>query len=209
MKAILYLLPVAAYFYGAIPYGFLTARIVKGVDIREVGSGNIGATNAARVLGWKFFPLVFLLDLSKGVLPTLAVTLLVPAGGPYHPHPLAVAAALAAVLGHVFPVYLGFKGGKAVAAGTGAFLVLAPQAVLAALVVWVVIFAIWRYVSLASMCGALSLAISVWAFSADPLGSGVFLTTVGTLGALLVIALHRANIKRLLSGAEHRIGSRR
>ena len=207
MRAIVHLLPVGAYLYGSVPYGFLMAKLIKGVDIREVGSGNIGATNAARVLGFKFFPVVFLLDFSKGLLPALAATLL--AGkGPYDPPPLAVVAGAAAILGHVFPVFLGFKGGKAVAAGTGALLVLAPRAVLVAFVVWALVFAVWRYVSLASISGALALAASVWLLSQAPLGSEVYRTAFGTLGAALVIALHRSNIKRLLSGTERKIGSR-
>ena len=206
MKPLLYLLPVVAYFYGAVPYGFLMARLIKGVDIREVGSGNIGATNAARVLGWKFFPVVFLLDLSKGLLPTLAATLLVGKGSPYDPHPLAVAAAAAAIAGHVFPVYLGFRGGKAVAAGAGAFIILAPEALLVAFVVWAIVFALWRYVSLASICAAAALGTSLWLLPGEPLGSGAYRTVFGAAAAVLIIMLHRANIRRLLAGAEHKIG---
>ena len=208
MNAALYLLPVAAYLYGSVPVGFLMARHIKGVDIRTVGSGNIGATNAARVLGFRYFPLVFALDFTKGLLPALVATLLLTEGAAqsYSPHPLAAAAAAGGVLGHVFPVYLGFKGGKAVAAGAGAFLVLAPWSLAAAALTWAVVFAAARYVSLASVCAAVALAASAWFLTPDATTTGVFGAGVATVGAVAVIALHRANIKRLLSGKERKIG---
>ncbi len=205
MTGWLYLLPVLAYLYGAVPFGFLAARWLRGVDIRQTGSGNIGATNAARVLGFRFFPVIFLLDFSKGLLPTLAATLLVPRGG-YDPHPLAVGTGLAAILGHVFPVYLGFKGGKAVAASTGVFAVLAPRQVLIAAGVWVAVFGAFRYVSLASISAAVALPLALLLMHPEPLGQGVFLTAMATLGGALVIYLHRGNIRRLLAGREHKIG---
>ena len=207
MNPLCYLLPVAAYFYGAIPYGYLMAKALKGVDIRRTGSGSIGATNAARVLGLKFFPVVFLLDFSKGFLAALAGKHLAPAGG-FEPHPLAVAAAVAAILGHVFSIYLRFKGGKAVAAGAGALTILAPGALLVGFIAWVAAFAIWRYVSLASICAAAGLAAAVWLVCSDPLGSGAYRTAFGTLAALFVVYLHRSNIRRLLAGAEHKAGGR-
>ena len=208
MNPTYWLLPVAAYLYGSVPFGFLMARRLKGVDIREVGSGNVGATNAARVLGWRCFPAVFLLDFSKGLLPTLAAVRLAGGAGAYDPHPLAVAAGLAAVLGHVFSVYLRFKGGKAVATGAGVFAVVAPWSLLVAALAWMAAFALWRYVSLASICAAGALAASAWAIYGDPLGGGLFRTALATLAALMVIALHRGNIKRLLAGAERRVGGR-
>ncbi len=203
----LYLLPVAAYFYGSIPYGLLLARWVKGVDLRSVGSGNIGATNAARVLGFKFFPAVFALDFTKGFLPALATRWLLGGGaGGFSPHPLVVAAALGGILGHVFPVYLRFKGGKAVAAGTGAFVVLTPAAVGAALLMWLVVFGIWRYVSLASICAAAALAVSAWWLTPNATAAGILGPATACLGGVLVIALHRSNIKRLLAGTERKVG---
>lgn len=202
------LLPVAAYLYGSVPFGFLAAKLIKGVDIRRTGSGNIGATNAARALGFKFFPLIFLLDVSKGLLPTLAARLLVPEGD-FVPQPLAVGTGLAAILGHVFPIYLRFKGGKAVATSTGVFLVLAPWAVLIAAGAWAVMFALWRYVSLASMSAAVALSAGAWLLHPDPLGGGRYVVAFSVLGGLFVIYLHRANIGRLLAGTEHKIGRRR
>ncbi len=204
-------LPVSAYVYGSIPFGFLMARWLRGVDIRDHGSGNIGATNAARVLGFRFFPLIFLLDFSKGFAPAcLALHLAEPASG-FWPPPLAVLCALSAILGHVFPVFLRFRGGKAVAAGAGAFVVLAPASVLAAACVWGVLFAMFRYVSLASVSAAAVLGATVWipVFNPDPLGAGIFRTLFASAAAVMVIVLHRANLRRLLSGTENRIGARR
>ncbi len=200
-----YALPAAAYLYGSVPFGFLAARLIKGVDIRRTGSGNIGATNAARVLGLRFFPLIFLLDLSKGFLPTLAAGRLA-ASGPHDPSPLVIVTAVAAILGHVFPVYLGFKGGKAVATSTGVFLVLAPWALLIAAGVWAVMFAVWRYVSLASVSAALAMPVAVWLLQREPLGSGVYLTVLTALGCVFVIWLHRSNIRRLTVGTERKVG---
>ncbi len=199
------LLLVAAYLYGSVPFGFLAARILKGVDIREVGSGNIGATNAARVLGFRFFPLIFLLDVSKGFLPTFAAVRLVEAGN-YVPPPMAIGVGLFAILGHVFPIYLRFKGGKAVATSTGDFLVLSPCAVLAAALVWGIVFALCRYVSFASICAAVALPAGVWLLHDDPLGAGRYAVGFSVLGGLMVICLHHANIGRLLRGEEHKIG---
>jgi glycerol-3-phosphate acyltransferase PlsY len=199
------LLP-AAYLLGSVPFGFLAARIFRGVDIRQTGSGNIGATNAARVLGWRYFPAIFVLDLLKGAVPVLVMTRITGAAE-YSPCPWVIAAGLAAILGHVFPVWLRFKGGKAVATSTGVFLVLAPWATLAAFAVWAALFAGFRYVSLASIFAALTLPAAVsLGLAPDPLGRGLFLTVFCWLGALFVIILHRANIRRLLAGTEHRIG---
>ena len=126
--------------------------------------------------------------------------------GRFDPHPLTVLTALAAILGHVFPAYLRFKGGKAVATATGAFAALDWRAVLIGLLLWAVVFAIWRYVSLASMAAGASLAGSVWLLNGDPAGKRLFLSAFALLAAVLIIARHRANIARLLSGTEPRFG---
>ncbi len=208
MNASLWLLPVAAYLYGSVPFGFLAAKMFRGVDIRRSGSGNIGATNAARVLGFKFFPLIFLLDVSKGLLPVWAAARLVPPAA-FDPAPLVIVTGVVAILGHVFPVYLGFKGGKAVATSTGVFLGLAPLAVLLAAALWAVVFALWRYVSLASICAALALAPAIMATHPDAFGAGLPLTGVAAAGGVFVVSLHRTNIRRLLRGEEHKIGAGR
>ena len=203
-----YALLAGAYIYGSVPFGFLAAKLLRGVDLREVGSGNIGATNAARALGAKFFPSIFLLDMSKGFLPVWLAGRLVGGAGPYQPHPLAVAAGLAAILGHVFPVWLGFRGGKAVATSAGVLLGLSWPALLAGALVWAAVFALWRYVSLASICAALAVPVAAVLLGPEPLGSGAFLTGFTVLGALLVVARHRGNIRRLLSGTEQKAGRR-
>lgn len=208
MNPWLYALPLLAYLYGAVPFGFTAARLIKGVDIREIGSGSIGATNAARALGFKFFPIIFLLDISKGLLPTMAARLWVPAGA-FDPHPLVVGTGLAAILGHVFPIYLGFKGGKGVATGTGVFLVLSPWAVLIAACVWAGVFAVWRYVSLASISAAVALPAAASFLHHRPLGEGVFAVAFAAFAGIFIIWLHHSNIRRLLAGTERKIGGGR
>ncbi len=200
-----YLLPVAAYLYGSVPFGFLAAKLLKGIDIRRTGSGNIGATNAARVLGRKYFPPIFLLDFSKGCLPTLAAGALF-ASASYDPHPMVVLTGLAAVLGHVFSIYLSFRGGKGVATCAGVFAVLAPLGTLVGLAAWAAVFAGWRYVSLASICAMPPFLLCVYAFSPEPLGRGIFLALLASASTVLVIFLHRTNIKHLLSGTEPKVG---
>jgi glycerol-3-phosphate acyltransferase PlsY len=197
-----------AYLYGAVPFGLVAAKLIKGVDIRTTGSGNIGATNAARVLGFRFFPLIMLLDMSKGFVPALLGARLF-AHAAYQPSPVAVAAGVCAVLGHVFPVYLGFKGGKAVATGMGVFLALAPWAVLIAAGVWAIVFGIWRYVSLASIFEAVTLPVAFFVLHPDPIGTGRFGAGFAVAAAAFVIYLHRGNIARLVAGTESRVGGRR
>jgi glycerol-3-phosphate acyltransferase PlsY len=205
----LYIAPIIAYFYGSVPFGFLMARVITGKDIRDVGSGNIGATNAARALGFRFFPLVFLLDFSKGFVPPLLVSMLTESSS-YTPSFLTVLTALFAILGHVFPIYLKFKGGKGVATGTGACIVLAPWSVAIAALVWGLIFYIWRYVSLASICAAVALLVTVWIPLVYPdfLTHGIYRTVFASAAGLFVIYLHHENIHRLLTGRENKIAPR-
>ena len=158
------------------------------------------------MLGFKYFPAIFLLDMTKGLLPSLIAASLAPEGG-YDPSPWTLAAGFGGVLGHVFPVYLKFKGGKAVAAGTGMFLVAVPWAVLIAAGVWAVVFGIWRYVSLASICAALSLPVGVVIVHDEPFGEGIWGFGLALVAALFITWLHRTNIARLRAGTEHKIGS--
>ena len=146
---------LAAYLIGALPFGYLIAR-ARGVDILREGSGNIGATNVGRVLGRKFGALVFALDFAKGALPAAAGRALAGAT-PLSPDELGVAAGLAAFLGHLFPVYLGFRGGKGVATGAGVVAVLVPGPAVGAVLVWLATLGAARYVSLASVAAALAL----------------------------------------------------
>lgn len=202
----LWLLTLAiAYLLGSIPFGYLLVRIFRKEDIRASGSGNIGATNVARSGGKGLGFLTLLLDLLKGVAAVLIACHFAP-GKPGYPSDLAVAAGIAAVLGHVFPIWLGFKGGKGVATALGVFIALAPLAALSALGVFIVVFAITRYVSLASILAAVMLPVFclLWMPDRSPLfvGGAIFL-------ALLVIAKHHANIARLMQGTESRFGTKK
>ncbi len=194
---------LATYFLGAVPFGYLVARAC-GVEIRAHGSGNIGATNVGRVLGRRFGILVFLLDFAKGTVPVLAARW-VPA--PDLPaESLPAAAGVAAFLGHLFPIYLGFRGGKGVATAAGVVVVLVPWLALAALLTWIVVLSSTRMVSLASLAAAallcglrLTLTPSPW--SADHGIVTVFcLVVAGFIGVR-----HGANVQRLLQGTENRI----
>ena len=194
----------AAYLLGSIPFGYLLVRFFRKEDIRTTGSGNIGATNVARSGAKGLGVLTLLLDLGKGLLAVLIARHFAP-GIPKSPSDLAVGAAVAAVLGHVFPVWLGFKGGKGVATALGVFLALLPGVALAAVLVFGAVVALTRIVSLASLVAAAALPIFAILLSPDRspiyLGGMVFI-------ALLVIVKHRANIQRLLSGTEARFGSK-
>ncbi len=194
-----------AYLLGSIPFGYILVRIFRKEDIRATGSGNIGATNVARSGGKGLGILTLLLDLLKGYAAVLLAAHFAP-GTPGFPSDLAVAAGIAAILGHVFPVWLGFKGGKGVATAFGVFIAIAPLAALCALGVFVVVFAITRYVSLASILAAVMMPpfCLLWMPDRSPLfvGGIIFLS-------LLVIAKHHANIARLMQGKESRFGSKK
>lgn len=197
---------VASYLIGAIPFGYLIAR-ARGVDIFQQGSGNIGATNVGRVLGRPFGILCFLLDFAKGAGPVLAAQYL-------HEHwaaglpadALPVAAGLAAFLGHLFPVYLGFRGGKGVATGAGVVAILMPGPTLAALLTWLVVVCATRTVSLASLASATALCVFRLILTKHPFAAEDVTTTAFCLVAAgLVVARHHANIGRLLAGTENRL----
>ena len=198
---------LAGYLLGSVPFGLLAARL-KGLDIRKHGSGNIGATNVWRVCGWRYGLPVFALDVLKGVAAVfLSRWLAVRFGG--DPAWAAIAGALACVLGHSFPVWLGFKGGKGVATSLGVLLGLMPLASLCALLLWLIVFKASGYVSLASIVAAVALpAVAIVAqFTAWPYGwpSAGFATFAG----VLVIVRHRANIARLRAGTENRFGRKK
>ena len=160
---------LVSYLAGAIPFGLLIARQLKGIDIRSVGSGNIGATNVGRLLGFRFFLLVFALDLLKGLIPTLGLPLALRSLGVPVSADLPVLIGLAAILGHNFPVYLGFKGGKGVATSLGVLLALDPVACGVAAVGFFAVFLLCRYVSLSSIAGSLRL----WGRALRPHGPSV------------------------------------
>lgn len=202
----LWLLTLAiAYLLGSIPFGYILVRLFRKEDIRTKGSGNIGATNVVRSGAKGLGILTLLLDLLKGLAAVLIAKHLAP-GAPGFPSDLAVAAGVVAVLGHIFPVWLGFKGGKGVATALGVFLALAPLAALCALGVFIAVFAFTRYVSLASILAAVFLPL--FAMLLMPDRSPIFIGGVIFL-ALLVIAKHHANIARLMNGTENRFGRKK
>jgi glycerol-3-phosphate acyltransferase PlsY len=189
---VLVLLLAGAYLLGSIPTGLLLGK-AYGIDVRKEGSGNIGATNLYRTVGRKVGVMTLVGDCLKGLLPVLAVK--------YSALPPEYAAwvGLAAFCGHVFSVFLRFRGGKGVATALGVFLALSPLAVAAALGVFIVLMLVWRYVSLGSVAAAAVMPLAVWL-----LGGGRSLIVVTTLIAVVVIIRHIENIKRLVSGTENR-----
>ena len=199
MNPWLTILPLA-YLLGSIPFGYVLVRIFRKEDIRATGSGNIGATNVARSGAKGLGVATLLLDLGKAFLAVKIAQLYFPGN-----QDLAMAAAIAAILGHVYPVWLGFKGGKGVASALGVFLALSPMVALFILLVFIVIVAISKFVSLASIIASASVPLFAMYF-ARPMTR---LTLLGYLFIpLLVIAKHHANIRRLLAGTESRFGSK-
>ena len=197
--------PVIAYFIGSIPFGFLLTKFVKGVDIRQVGSGNPGATNVARALGKPYGILVFFLDMLKGFLPVYSFDQLFSGYG----HNLAlILCGVAVICGHTFPIYLGFKGGKAAATGCGVFLWLAPVPLFIAFAVWSLTVFISRYISLGSMISSVALVASLILFGKEPFGHGLPLTLFSIFISVLLIIRHKANIKRIVNGTESKIGKK-
>ena len=198
---------VLCYLIGAIPFGLLIVRWLKGADIREIGSGNIGATNVARAAGTLVAVLVFILDFAKGYFPVEVVKQF--AVGGEHSMVVPVLAGLATVLGHMFPVYLKFKGGKGVATGAGMLTALVPYALGVSVIAWIVVVGITRYVSLGSMSAAVALPIAFMIIEhKNAFGKYWPLTLFCFIIGALVVVRHRHNIKRLLEGSENRLGEK-
>ena len=197
---------LGAYALGGLPFGYLIYYAVTKTDVRTVGSGNIGATNVGRLLGFRFFVLVFLLDVLKGLLPTLGLPWLAAKLGLPTPPELPVVAALGAILGHNFPIYLGFRGGKGVATSLGALLALQPAACGAAAIGFFAVFFATRYVSLSSMVGGAAFASAYFLMTAEPWNREHRAMSLLALAAVaLLIVRHRKNIGRLRSGTESRV----
>ncbi len=199
---------VAAYLLGSIPVGYLLVRVFRRQDVRSMGSGNIGATNVLRTGGKGLGAATFLLDVLKGagavwlggeigrwLIPTLPL------------RDAQALAALFAVLGHVFPCWLRFRGGKGVATGFGVFLVASPWAALAAIATFAVVFAITRYVSVASIVGALAFLVFAWFIPPGPHPPFFFAVECFIVG--LIVIKHPQNIRRLMAGTESRFGARK
>jgi glycerol-3-phosphate acyltransferase PlsY len=197
MTARLIAAAVIAYLIGAVPTSFIVVRLARGIDLRTVGSGNLGATNLYRQLGWRYAVPVAVFDMLKGAFPVAVVAPWVGLGlvG-------SVALGMVAVLGHVYSVFVSFKGGKGVATGGGIILGLAPWAFVISLVLWLLVVWLSGYVSLGSIVAALSLPPAVWLLHPD---RRELVLPVAML-ALLVTWFHRANIRRLIAGTENRFG---
>jgi glycerol-3-phosphate acyltransferase PlsY len=197
-SAVLWLL--ASYFLGAIPTSYLLSRFFAGIDLRRQGSGNLGATNLYRVLGWRYAVPAALVDIAKGLIP---VVVFAPRETPSQM--FALACGIAAIVGHVFSVFVRFKGGKGVATAAGVMLGLTPLALAVSALVWAVMVRITGYVSLASITAAAVLPVAVYALED---GSSPTLLWIAAAIAAGVIVLHRRNIERLLKGTESRFGRR-
>jgi acyl phosphate:glycerol-3-phosphate acyltransferase len=201
------IIAAVSYLLGSIPFGYLLVRIFRGEDVRQSGSGNIGATNVSRkspALGL----LTLFLDAGKGTAAVLLSRVVaVRTGNEARSYELLALAALFAVVGHMFPVWLKFRGGKGVATGLGSFILIAPEAVLIAAVIFLVILLLFRYVSLGSVVAVGIFPLIVWFIQR----SRVPPVALGTIGAVsvLIVARHQKNIRRLLTGTERRIGTRR
>jgi glycerol-3-phosphate acyltransferase PlsY len=193
-------LPLAGYLIGSAPFGFLIARIAGQTDIRAAGSGSIGATNVTRVAGATAGALTLLLDAAKGALSVLLASWVTGYAAIWM-----IAAALGAIIGHVFPVWLSGRGGRGVATGLGAYLLICWPAALASLGIWLVVVGVSRYVSLASLMATASLPVLVYFLYAPGQAPSHAISIGTTLGAVLIIVKHSPNIARLMSGTEDRV----
>ncbi len=201
------LLAVAiAYFVGAIPFGYVIFYLIKGIDIRTVGSGNIGATNVGRQLGFRFFILVFLLDMGKGFLPSWGFPLVVRSVAGSSSPDLAVLIALATILGHNFPIYLRFRGGKGVATSFGAILALDWAASLAAVGAFTVFLLLTRYVSFASLGGGIFFLLVYLNHAGQPWSrEHRAMSSLAFAIVILLFVRHRKNIVRIFLGTEPKV----
>ena len=186
------LLPLPAYILGSIPFGLILAKLFGRTDVRKGGSGNIGATNVARVVGPLAGILTLILDVAKGSAAVLLAARL----------SWMMIAALAALVGHCFPVWLKFKGGKGVATAAGMFLVLCPLAFLGSVILFVLVVAFWRYVSLGSISAAAAMPLLMYFFWAPRHAPPLVITFGSLAAALLIVCKHAGNIRRLAQGVE-------
>jgi glycerol-3-phosphate acyltransferase PlsY len=190
-------IPVAAYLLGSIPFGLVLARLFSGTDVRKQGSGNIGATNVARVVGPLAGILTLVLDAAKGAVAVLLAERLSNDSATWM-----MVAAIAALVGHCYPIWLNFKGGKGVATAAGIFLVLSPLAFLGSIILFILVAIFWRYISLASLSAAAAMPLLIYLLWA-PRHAPPPVITFGTLAvALLIVYKHDVNIQRLVQGEE-------
>ncbi len=190
---------LAGYFLGAVPTSYLVARWFGGIDLREHGSKNLGATNLYRTLGWRYAVPAGLFDVAKGTIPVVAFA---PRAGSAAWVPIALG--VSAIVGHVFSVFVGFRGGKGVATAAGAVLGLAPLPLAVSAVVWAALVWVTGYVSVASMFGAAVFPLAVWLLQPED----SYVVIGGVVLAAFIVFNHRGNIRRLLAGREARFGHR-
>lgn len=210
MLSLYFIVVIVGYLLGSIPFGFVLVKLFRGEDVRSTGSGNIGATNVARTGSKKLAIATLALDTIKGV-AAVAIAAWIASSGYNNcsdvpctqPTRLMAAAALAAVLGHMFPVWLKFKGGKGVATALGVFLVLFSKAVLVSLAIFIIVVIVTRYVSLGSILGAIAFPVAAYFLGSTDWGTLLPASVI----ALLVVLKHHANIGRLLAGNENRFGT--
>jgi len=191
---------ITAYLLGSTPFGYLTVRWRKGIDVRTTGSGGTGATNVIRNLGPGGFFATFILDFGKGLGAVMLASRLTADDSRW-----VAAAAVAAIAGHIFPVWLRFRGGKGVATGVGVFLGLAPIPMGLALVIFAALVAVFRYISLGSIVAAALFPLLFYAVDHPP--SSLLAGSGGA--AALVVASHHSNIRRLISGTENKLGAKK
>jgi glycerol-3-phosphate acyltransferase PlsY len=201
------LLVIVAYLLGSIPFGYLLVKYVftSGEDVRQVGSGGIGATNVTRRAGIKAGLLTYVFDVAKGSAAVMLMRIV--AGDDYT---WIGAAAIAAIIGHIFPIFLKFRGGKGVATGVGVYLALAPVSVLTTLVLWAVIVYLTRYVSLASIIATAAVPLWTWLYYGLlwPNEHLTAMMVVAVVGCALIVAKHHENIGRLMKGTENKLGAK-
>ena len=196
---------IGSYLLGSIPFGYLAARLV-GIDIRKVGSGNVGATNVVRILGKRYGYPVFALDFLKGF-GAVMISMLIGPGRPQgwnSPETFGILAAMSSVLGHMYPPWLKFRGGKGVATSAGALLALIPIATLIGVAIWIIVFWLTRYVSLASIIAAVILPIVILMVGSHDRNNRTPLFYASACVAAVVVWRHRSNLSRLMRGTEPR-----
>ena len=194
---------IAAYIIGSIPTSYIAGKLFKGIDIREHGSGNVGATNAVRVLGVKIGIPVMLVDILKGAVPVIIANRTMT--GVDHSSEWLLLVGVATIVGHIFTLFLKFKGGKGVATSAGVFGALTPISLGCALAVFIILVAVSKYVSLGSIFAALTLAISQIVLYLTGKDTGLYLLILTCLIAFLIIIKHKKNIGRLLKGNENKL----
>lgn len=193
----IYIVFLAAYLIGSVPFGYILAKMLRNTDIRSHGSGNIGATNVLRVIGWKAAMPVFIMDMLKGLAAVLLAKSVSDLPTVY------LGAGMLAMVGHSFPIFLGFKGGKAVATAIGVLAAISVPVLLVFIILAGLIVAVTRYMSLGSITGTVALPLLFWFFGYDS-----YHIIFGVALALLVTIRHHTNIGRLLKGTESKVGQK-